>query len=113
MSVRQDLADAANAVQGITAHPYVVADLDPGTTYVRLERIDYPNPFGGVLHLNVVVILPQDLAAAEQYIEAKVPALRAAIEEHLVVTSVTPQRLDLTGVGVVPCVFINGHTEEN
>ena len=87
-------------------------DLVGHTPIVRLDRIEYPNPFGGVARWNVVVALPQDMAAAEKFIEDKVPALRAAVGEHMVVTEVLPQRLNITGVGELPCVFINGFREE-
>ena len=111
MGTREDIASAASTVEGIKAHPYYVQGTAPGHTYVRLERIEYPNPFGGVARFNVVVVLPQDLAQAEQFLEAKVPMLREAVAEHLVITSVVPQRLEITGVGIVPCAFINGHRE--
>lgn len=108
---REEIAYALSTVEGVTGHQYVVGSTDPGTAYVRLDRIEYPNPFGGVAHLNVVVLLPQDLADAERWIEARLPALREAVGEHLVITSVQPQQLQLTGVGVLPALFINGHRE--
>ncbi len=110
--VRQEIATALSSVDGITAHPYFVQATEPGTALVRLDRVEYPNPFGGVAHWNIVVLLPQDLEAAEKYVEDKVPAIRVAIESLIFVTQVRPQRLDLPGVGVVPCVFITGHREE-
>ena len=113
MSIRDVLAAAANTVTGINAHPYVVGATTPGTTYVRLDRIEYPNPFGGVVHWNVVVLLPQDLASAERFLEEKLPDLKAALDPHMVITSVRPERLDLTGVGVLPAAFINGFREED
>lgn len=111
MSTRTDLAAAANTVDGITAHPYVVGDTEPGTVYPRLERIEYPNPFGGINHWNVVLVLPQDLAASEQYVETKLPALKAALDPHIVITAVLLQRLQLDGIGTLPVAFINGHRE--
>jgi hypothetical protein len=113
MSTRADLATAAGTVEGITAHAYVSTDTEPGTVWVRLERIDYPNPFGGVAHWNVVLVLPQNLTDAEYYLEDTLPALKAALDPHLVITSVTPQRIDLPGVGILPCAFINGHREQD
>lgn len=111
MSTRTDLATAASTVEGITAHPSYVQGTDPGLTFVRLERIDYPNPFGGVAHWNVVVVLPQDIAAAERFVEDHLEPLRLALEPYLAITSAVPQRIEFPGVGVVPCVFINGHRE--
>jgi len=110
--VRKAIADQASTVDGVTCHPYFVQALDSGSAMVRLDRIEYPNPFGGVCHWNVVVMLPKDQAAAEKYIDTTVPLIRAAVESELVVTQVQPQRLEIPGVGVLPCVFINGHREQ-
>lgn len=111
MSTRSDIESAANSVPGIKAHDYVVGDTDPGTVYPRLDRIEYPNAFGGVAHWNVVLVLPQDLAGSEQYLEETLPALKAALDPHLVITAVQLQRLQLDGVGTLPVAFINGHRE--
>ncbi len=110
--VRRDLADAASSVPGIACHPYYVATTSTGHAFVRLERIDYPNKFGGVRLWNVVVLLPQDPSKAEVWLEEYLPPLREALTPHLDVTSVVPQQLNITGVGVLPCVFINGNREE-
>lgn len=111
MSARTEIAAAVSEVEGFTCHPYFVQDTDPGSTYVRLERIDYPNPFGGLAFWNVVVVVPQDQAEAEQYIETNLPVLLEAIGPHLAITSAQPQRLQLDGVGVLLTLFINGHRE--
>lgn len=113
MTARADLATAAGTVSGIRAHQYVVGDTDPGTAYPRIDRIEYPNPFGGIVHWNVVLVLPQEHAQAEQYLEEKLPALKAALEQVLVVTSVTLNRLQLDGVGTLPVAFVNGHREQD
>lgn len=112
MSTRQDLADAALTAKGVrSSHPYLVAQTDPGTVWVRLDRVEYPNAFGGVSFWNVVLVLPQDVAEAERYLESTINPLREAIAPHLVVTSVTIQRLQLDGVGTLPVAFFNGHRE--
>jgi len=111
--VRQALAAAANAAVGIHAHPYFVQDTTPGSAEIRLERVDYPNPFGGVGKWNVVVLLPQDMADAEKYLDDVVLAkVVPAVQEALVVTSVVPQRVEFPGAGVLLAAFINGHREE-
>jgi hypothetical protein len=111
-AVRQEIAEAASTVAGVTCTPYYVQTTSAGAAYVRLDRIEYPNPFGGVAYWNVVLLLPQDIAASEKYLEEKVPLIREAIEEHLFVTSVTPQQLQLGSGPTLPCAFINGHREE-
>lgn len=110
--VRGLLAAAASTVDGIEVKPHHLQTTEPGAGMVRLERIEYPNPFGGVCHWNVVIMLPQDYAAAEQFLDANIPAVKEAVGEQLVVTSVSPQRLEVEGLGILPCVFINGHREQ-
>lgn len=109
-AVRQTIADAANTVDGITCAPYFVQNSNAGIAYVRLDRIEYPNPFGGITYWDLVVNLPSDYAAAEKYLESKVPDLIEAIEEHVTVFRVTPQRLS-TKAGEWPVVFIHTHRE--
>ncbi|GAB3663483.1 hypothetical protein GCM10027596_26710 [Nocardioides korecus] len=113
MSVRDELAAAASTVDGVTATPFYRQTTEAGSAFIRLDRIDYPDRFGGVRTWNVVVVLPQDLAEAEQYLEAKLPGLLEALEPHMTVREVVPQRLSITDVGALPCVFINGSREEN
>ncbi len=112
--VRQDLANELSELDGITAHPYYVQSIDPGTVWIRLDRVAHPNRFGGIAHWNVVLVLPQDQADAEKYLDEVMPVVREVVRDHLVVTEVRPQRLDLRGAGggYLPCVFINGHREE-
>lgn len=111
-AVRQALADAASTVAGVTCSPYFIGTTQAGAAMVRLDRIEYPNPFGGICHWNIVLLLPQDQAAAEKYTDDVVPLVRDALSDHLVITQIQPQRLDLPGHGVLPCVFINGHREQ-
>lgn len=110
-AIRTVLAAAANTVPGITGQPYFVQTTAPGVALVRLGRIEYPNPFGGVSFWDVVLTLPQDLATSEHYFEKKVPALRDALAEVLVVKTITPTLIDF-GAGTVPCAVISGHREE-
>lgn len=111
MSAREALATAANTVEGITAHPYVSNDTKPGTAFVRLDRIDYPNRFGGVAFWNVILILPQEQRTAEQYLEANLPALRDALGAEMTLTTVRRVRLDIPGAGILPTAFFDGHRE--
>lgn len=111
-AVRQALAAAASTVEGVTGHPYFVVTTQPGSVLVRLDRTEYPNRFGGVCYWSLVLVLPQDLAASEQYLEAKGPALREAVAGELVVTTIAPQLIDF-GAGSVPCAVFTGHREED
>lgn len=111
MSTRSELAAALSTVPDISGNEYVVGTLSPGTAYPRLDRIEYPNPFGGVAFWNVVVVLPQSLPDAERYVEAKLPALYEALGPHLVITAARMERLSIPNTGEIPALFINGHRE--
>lgn len=111
-NVRTQLAEAANTVYEVNAQPYFVQTTKPGATLIRLNRVEYPNPFGGVAFWDVVVVLPQDLAAAERYVEQVVPQVRDALLEVMFVDVITPQLMDF-GAGSVPCAVITGHREED
>lgn len=112
LAVRNALAAAASTVDGIECEPYFIGSTQPGHAMVRLERIEYPNPFGGICHWNVVVMLPQDQAQAEQYIDTVGPLLREAVGAELVITRIQPQQLNIPKIGVQPVLFINGHREQ-
>lgn len=111
-AVRQLLADAANTITGVNVAPYFRQSTKTGDGMVRLDRMTRAsNGFGFVNSWQVIVCLPQDLAAAEKYLEQNVSALVEALGEVMVVASVTPQQLALD-TGLVPCVFIEGHREQ-
>lgn len=113
MTVREELAAAATTVDGVKVTPYYTGATEPGRGFIRLDRVDYPNRFGGIARWNVVCHLSSDISTAEKWVETKSPLIRAALAEHLVITSMVPGRIDLLGVGVFPCLFINGHREED
>ncbi len=114
-TVREALAACASTVDGLTGHPYYVQTTDTGAVLVDLDRVEYPNRFGGVAHWNLVLLLPQDYGEAERYAETYGPLLRGAIKrDHLlVVTSMTLGRTDFPGTAVRPTLTITGHREED
>ena len=109
---RQEIADAANTVAGIVCSPYFRQTIKPGDALVRMDRIDYPNTLSGAVTWQVAVMLPQDIAQAEEYLDEKVPALVAALGKQMIVNRVTPAQLTLD-TGTVPVVFIEGTREED
>ena len=109
---RTELAAAASTIDGITCLPYYVQSTEVGAAMVRLDRIEYPNFTGGINYWSLVVILPQDMAAAEEWVDENVAPIITAIEHLIVVTQVQPQRLGLLDGSVVLAVFINGHREK-
>lgn len=111
LGVRTAIATAASTVAGVSVSTHFKQTAKSGDGMVRLERINYPNPFGGVVTWQVLVILPQDLATAEKWLDEKLPLLVEAVGNELVVQSATPQQLALD-TGNVPCVVIEGFREE-
>ena len=109
--VRQALADAANTVEGITVAPYFKQTTKPGSGMVRRDRTEYPTPFGGLVTWQVLVFLPQDLAAAEKYLDEKGPQLAQALSPQMSVSAVEAQQLALD-TGAVPIALIQGTREE-
>lgn len=109
--VRALLADAANTVEGINCTPYFRQTTKPGSAMVRKDRVNYPDRFGGLVTWQVVVMLPQDLAAAEKFLDEKVPLLVDALWSEMRVTDAIPQQLALD-TGAVPIVLIQGSREE-
>lgn len=106
--VRAALAAAASSVDGINCSPYFRQSTKPGDAMVRFERdARDESGFGFMRTWQVMVMLPQDLAAAEKYLDANLDAIVAAVAEELVITTVTPQQLALD-TGLVPCVLIEG-----
>jgi hypothetical protein len=108
--VRKAISDAANTVVGINCTPNFRQSTKPGDAMVRLDHIDYPNHLAGVTTWQIAVILPQDYATAEEFIDTTVPALRTALAVEMVVIRVTPAQLALD-TGTVPVVFIEGQRE--
>jgi len=107
--VREAIAQAANAVDGIHVSAYFRQTTKPGDGMVRLERINRDTSGFGYMNIwQVLVVLPQDIAQAEQYLDEKVSDLVEAISEELIVTSVTPQQLALD-TGTIPVVLIEGN----
>lgn len=107
--VREKIAAAASAVEGVNCTPYFRQSTKPGDAMVRLDRmVRDESGFAYMVTWQVVVMLPQDIATAEKWLDANTTLLIEAISEELVVTTVTPQQMALD-TGVVPCVLIEGN----
>lgn len=103
---------ASNAVPGVTVQPYYGDVTKPGSGYVERARTDYPNRFGGVVTWSVVVVLPADVTAAEQWVDANQRALVGALADEMVVTAARYERLALDNGTSLPALFIDGTREE-
>lgn len=109
--VREAIAAAATTVDGITCNAYYKTGEKPGTSYVELLRTDYPNQFGGEDYWGVVVILDNDLAAAQKFMDDHRGPLRTALMEELVVTQVRPEIVPLPDNPGIKTMVVEGHRE--
>lgn len=110
-TVRQEIAEAASKVEGISCTPNYRQTTKAGDAMVRKGPVNYPDSFGGVVTWQVLVILPQDLASAQEYLDDVVPLVVAEVDQVIGVRSVTPQQLVFDGV-LVPGAVIEGHRAE-
>lgn len=113
MSAREDIAAAVSAVPGVTCTPTYRQSLGPGDAMVRLARtVPADNGFGHINTWQVWIGLPQDLATAEEWIDAHAAALLAAVAPELAGTSLTPADLVvLPGGPVVNGLILEGARE--
>jgi hypothetical protein len=108
--VRNELADAANTVEGISVAPYFRQSTKPGAGVVQLARVEWPNRLGAEAYWQLLILLPSDIAAAQKRSEALIPLLYAALKDYLVITGIELARTQLdTSGGGTPCVLISGH----
>lgn len=107
--IREAIAAAASSVDGVKCSPWFRQTTKPGSAHVTYGRsFRDESGFGFMNVWQVLVVLPQDIAAAEKWIAAKGDALLEALGEPLVVTGMSPQRLALD-TDSVPCVVIEGN----
>lgn len=109
---REVLAAAASTVEGISVTPWFRQTTKAGQGMVRLDRRIRDE--SGLPYFNnvwqVLIVLPQDIAAAEKYLEQKLDALLEALSEQMAVSTATPQQLAID-TGTVPVVVIEGTRE--
>lgn len=105
---RTALAQAASTVEGIDVSPNYRQATEPGYGMVRLDRIEFPNRLGPVRVWQIIIIAPQDMKAAETWMESKADALAEALSGELEMTSITPADVTLPGGGSMPVLVIEG-----
>lgn len=107
--VRQQIADAANTVAGLNVHPYYRQGGKAGAGNIQVERIDFPNPFGGIIQWGVIVLLPVDVASAQKRADELIPLLWPALSEALAVDSITFGTTSQDNISGQPCLLVTGH----
>jgi NADPH-dependent ferric siderophore reductase len=109
VTAREEIAAAASTADGVDCSPLYRLVSNPGQAYVEWLRDDFPNKFGGESYYGVVVALPQDLAAAQAWIEEHKAALWVACAEAMEVTQVRPELVLQTDNPSQRVVVVEGH----
>lgn len=112
MTTRDDLAAAAT-LPGVTKiTPYYRQSLTTGDGFVRLaSRAREGNGFGWVDTWEVWLAVPQNVPAAEKWIEANLDALMGSLDTELIVQSGRPAELVLDDMATVNGLIIAGTRE--
>lgn len=104
-ATRQEIAQAATVPGVVNCTPRYRQSLKPGDEFVKLgQRVRASNGFGYIDTWQVWLALPQDIGAAEKWIDDHLDALVAALNDARVflrdVETVTPAELVLGAVAV-------------
>lgn len=108
-AARDEIAAAASTADGVECSPKYLLLSKPGQAYVQWLRDDYPNQFGGESYWGVVVCLPQDTAAAQEWIEAHRVALWEACGPAMLVTQMRPEVHLMTDNQSQKVLVVEGH----
>lgn len=110
---RTEIAAAINTVDGINCWPYYRQTARSGDAVVSWAgSTRSENGFGFMNRWQVMVILPQDHAAAERTMSDNLDHWVDALAPVLIVTSIEPAQLTLDA-GMIPAVVIEGARARN
>lgn len=112
MTTRDEIAAAANTVAAVSAKPFYRQTTKPGDAWVRRDRTDYPDRFGGLVTWQLLVVMPQNLADAERWIESNQLPLVDALRDALAIRSARTAELVADAGAPVPVLIIEGQREE-
>jgi hypothetical protein len=106
---REELAEAANTVEGLDVSPTYRQSLAPKQGLVRFARRDRPqNGFGWLETWQVWIAMAQDLYGAELALEVIQDELMDALGDVMTVTSLVPSDLVLPNNPIVPGIVVEG-----
>lgn len=113
MSAREEIAAVLTALEGIEVFPTYQPVTTPGQGYVEWLRTSYPNTFGGEDYWGVLIAVPNDTAAAEQWIADNKGRLIEALTSTrvIVVTEARPEIVGFTDNPSQKVLTIEGHRE--
>lgn len=112
MSAREEIAAAASTITGVTVAPFYRQNLKAGSGFVSLiSRARGDNGFGYVDTWGVLVAIPQDVKAAEEWLEEHLTPLMDALDAEMVVQSASPDTFTLRDGVSTNAVSITGTRE--
>lgn len=114
MSAREDIAAAASTVDGINVSPTIRESTKVGDGWLRLNKMTRAdNGYGFINTWDIFIVVPQDNASAETWLDENAGLLEDALHRELYVTTITPTSISLETSGTsVWAVHISG-TREN
>jgi hypothetical protein len=110
MSARDDIAAALNGASlGLNITGYYRQSLRPFDGFVKWSgQVQASNKFGWVNTWQVWLALPQDIKAAEQWLDTNLGALVQAFDSEVIVTSVVPAELIVGDGAAVNGLILEG-----
>lgn len=105
------IAAAASLVDGVTCEAYFKPNQKAGWGYVERLRTDYPNRLGGEDYWGVVITLPNDPAAAQEWTDTYQELLVLALADELEVTQARPEIHVQTDNAAIKVLVVEGHRE--
>lgn len=111
MNSREEIAAAANVEDGIEVTPYYELVSTAGQGYVERTRTEFPNRLGGEDYWGVIVCLPQELKAAQAWIDENQARLVKALMKAMVVTVAQPQLILVQDNQSIRALVVEGHRE--
>ena len=114
MTARDEIAAAASTVDGVECAAFYQAATEPGAAWVERTSTQYTQnlhpSYGAKAYWRVTVVMPDDVVAAEEWIEANQQTLVEAIHEAMTVQSATPQTISQTDSPSLKVLTIDGHS---
>lgn len=103
------ISEAASSVEGINVSPYYRQVTRSGQGFIQYRGSDRDSSgFGFMTRWAAVIVLPQDIAAAETYLDTHLDALLSAVGEALIVTNAEPITLATDQGSTIPALSVEG-----
>ncbi|MEU4391641.1 hypothetical protein [Kribbella sp. NPDC023855] len=111
--VRELLAEAVSALEGISVEPYYKAVTGPGRGWIEHLRTEFPGKKinGAWQYWGVVVCVPSDMAAAQKFVDEHLVDLSNALWPLMNLTQVRNEEIPQTDGQIIKAMVIEGRRE--